>query len=700
MNTLRTRLYLHCTLFLAVVCQAAADDPAPGALWQISDLERMDGPQAVVVAPDGRSAAYVRRWVDGQTHAERFSLWLISGEPAAARPLEDDQPDARSPVFSPDGRWVAIRSTRARPKGWRPTPAAAPQSDAATDIWLVRLDGNRNGVRVLPLAGPEKPYGRVFNDLFYGRVAFSPDGRRLAFIADDGREPRSAEELAADVYVVRPDQGEGYTGYGAAQVWLAELDTQPGDHAAKSVRRLTDDAVWYGDVQWSPDGQTLFCHANKSDDVESARYSINKDFDIWSIDVADGRQRRLTDGPGPEVSPRVSPDGARLVCLSSPRKGPHTDIFNLLLVSLAGEGAAERKVLYDHHAVSPAEPRQAVPAFPLPDECWDGPSSICFTTFHALRNETVCVNLTTGGGEATDGDTTGGAAATDAGPLARRRADRARLSPPGDALFGQRLTAVDRAFEWKNGAFALEGAITIPPRGEAPYPLVVHPHGGPHSRTTSGFNFTAQILAANGYLVFQPNFRGSAGYGLNFLDSDRRDFGGGDVRDILTGIDALVADGLVDARRQFVYGTSYGGYLTCWLVGHSKQFAAAVAQNAVTDLNVMWGTSDIQSWTEWELGGRPWEIAAAMRRHSPITYVDQIATPTLILHSRDDRRCPLPMGKMFYQSLLARGVPTAMVIYPDEGHGIRQPRHQADVLRRVLAWFARHDPGADTARGQ
>jgi dipeptidyl aminopeptidase/acylaminoacyl peptidase len=116
-----------------------------------------------------------------------------------------------------------------------------------------------------------------------------------------------------------------------------------------------------------------------------------------------------------------------------------------------------------------------------------------------------------------------------------------------------------------------------------------------------------------------------------------------------------------------------------------------VAQNAVTDLDAMWGLSDLHSWTEWEFGGRPWEVPAAMRRHSPLTYAGNVRTPTLLLHSRDDRRCPLPMGRMFYQALRARGVPTQLVIYPGEGHGIRQPRHREDVLRRTLAWFAEHD---------
>jgi acylaminoacyl-peptidase len=131
----------------------------------------------------------------------------------------------------------------------------------------------------------------------------------------------------------------------------------------------------------------------------------------------------------------------------------------------------------------------------------------------------------------------------------------------------------------------------VPPAAVAqpPYKLVLFPHGGPHSRSSLGFNFTAQIFAAHGYAVFEPNFRGSAGYGRKFLDADRHDFGGGDMRDIQSGIESLIAQGLVDRKRQFVYGVSYGGYMTCWLVGHTGQFRAAVAQNAVTDLNVMWG---------------------------------------------------------------------------------------------------------------
>ncbi|HUG70743.1 MAG TPA: prolyl oligopeptidase family serine peptidase, partial [Pirellulaceae bacterium] len=654
------------------------------------DLYRLEGSQLVVVAPHTDAAGIIHRRIDQETRQERWTLWW--GDAAGFRPLEHDGADARNVSFNPDGTWMAVRSTRPRPEGWKQTPPVPPQSDPATDIWLVPPDGKR----AVPLAGPDKPYGRVFNDPFYGRVAFSPDGKRLAFIADRGTESRTREEMEADVYVVRPDQGEGYTGYGAAQVWIAELKESPDTFAAKSIRRLTDDDIWYGDVQWMPNGKMIIVHANKSSDVESVRYSINKNYDLWSIDVESGKQRRLTFGAGPEVSPRISPEGGRLVCLSSPRKGPHADVYNLLVVSLTGDTRQQpdTRILFDHHANSSGDPPHPVPSFPLPYECWESETSVIYTAAAGVENKTIRVNITSGMGREqvidAESDTAG------LSPVMRQMTLQRRLTPPGNQVLNERFKAEDRVFRWTNEGFDLEGVLTLPPTevAKAPYPLILFPHGGPHSRSTTGFNATAHVLAHAGYAVFQPNFRGSAGYGKEFLDADRNDLGGGDMRDILTGIDMLVREKLIDPDRQFVYGVSYGGFMTTWLVGHSTQFRAAVAQNAVTDMNVMWGLSDIQSWTQHELLGLPWEVPAKMDERSPFAHASQVRTPTLILHSRDDRRCPLAMGKMFHQALLAHGVPTQMVIYPDEGHGIRQPRHQVDVLQRTLAWFAAYDTSA------
>jgi predicted acyl esterase len=666
------------------------------------DVYRFDSPTQPALSPSGSLAAYIRQWIEPTSLLERNSLWtaaLANDGSRIVAAAEPGEPDARLPVFSPDGRWIAIRSTRSRPDGWKLTPAAPPESEPATDIWLLPTQGGP----AVPLAGPDKPYGRVFTDPFYGRVAFSPDSQSLVFVADDGLEPRTLEEREADVTVVRPDQGEGYTGYGPSQIWVARLHPVPPGQtfstpqAAAKIERLTQDEIWYGDPQWLPDGRSLVVHANRTADIESVRFSINKNFDLWSLDIASRRLTRLTFSPGPEVSPRVAPDGRSLVCLSSPRNGPHADIFQLLVVDLTSQ-PPQARVVHDHHMAGDTPPAadalmagEGVPAFPLPDNAWDGPSHVVHSSNVGVSTATYRVALATGERQRVE--------LVDP-PTAYQQAFRRRsaLVPPGNAFLAERLLGQTTVETWESEpGVKIEGVLTVPPPSvaKAPYKLLVHPHGGPHSRSATGFNFTAELFAAQGFAVFQPNFRGSQGYGRKFLDADRRDFGGGDMRDILTGIEHLAKRGIIDPKRQFVYGTSYGGYMTTWLVGQTRQFKAAVAQNPVTDLKVMWGCGDLQSWTEWEFGGRPWEVPDLMRKHSPSTYVDRVETPTLLLHAREDRRCPIAMSTLYHQSLVKRGVKTQMVVYPNEGHGIKQPRHRVDVFRRALRWFAEAEDNVD-----
>jgi dipeptidyl aminopeptidase/acylaminoacyl peptidase len=668
-----------CALLLLLAGAGGAQEGAKTPL-SVEDLYRSDVPKALALSRDGALAVYVRAWIDPETRQERNSLWLVDGSREKARALERGEPDGRSPLFSPDGRWIVFHSTRPRPQGWRQTPSVPSESDPATDLWVLPTDGGE----ALPLSGPDKPYGRVFSDGFYGRVVFSPDGSRLAFVADDGLDPRTPEELAADVTVLRPDQGEGYTGYRPAQLWVAQLDKTPGKSAASRIDRLTNDDVWYGSPDWSPDGRTLAVHANRTADRESVRYSINKNYDLWAIDVESKAVRALTSGPGPEVSPRYSPDGRRLACLGVPRKGTHRDTFNLCIVTL-GESGPRTDVVNDHHgAAAQANP---VPSFPLPDDCWDGDNHLVYVGERGVNNETWKVDVRSGEGVLLTPSPKAGLMR-----FAGRMQRRADLTPPGNLYLRDRAVSDTRVVSWEIEGLKIEGILTLPPPevAKAPYKTLLLPHGGPHGRAVREFNFVSQVFASHGYLVFEPNYRGSAGYGQKFIDADRFDFGGGDMRDMLSGLDYLVREKLSDPERQFVYGSSYGGFTTTWLVGHTRQFKAAVAVNAVTDLNVMWGLSDLRSWIEWEFGGRPWEIAEALRRHSPLTYAAEVRTPTLILHAREDRRCPLPMGQMFHRALEQAGVATEMVIYPGEGHPIKQPRHREDVLRRVLAWFERY----------
>lgn len=664
-----------CVLLTILWSLAPAQEARPGKRpIAIEDLYLFDGPKSVVLAPGAQRAVFVRTWIDKATRKERNALWLADGSKDKARPMEADEPDARSPVFSPDGKWIAFLSTR---PGGNPIPPTPPQSDAGVSIWLIPSEGGK----AIPLVARGAEYGRVFHDGFYGRLAFSPDGDRLAFVADTGTDPRTKEEIDNDVQIVRPDQGEGYTGYGPAQIFVAYA-SKDGWPAAR-IQPLTSDDVWYGDPQWSPDGKTIVVHANKTKDRESVRYSINKNFDLWAIPADGSPMRQLTSGPGPEVSPRFSPDGNKILCLSGPRKGPHRDTFNLGVVHL-GEGGPRFEVLFDHHGPGADKPPHPAPAFPLPDDAWDCADRFRYTSERGTGMAMLALKLDQG--KAT-------LLPTDASSWKARAVLLGKLTPESNAFLKERLIAPGQVISWHStDGTQIEGIFTAPPPevARAPYKLIVYPHGGPHSRSAMGFDFTVQVFAAHGYAVFQPNFRGSSGYGQKFIDADRNDLGGGDMRDILSGIDHLIGKKLVNPKQQFVYGISYGGFMTSWLVGQTRQFRAAAAQNAVTDHNMMWGLSDLQSWTQWEFGGLPWEVPAAMRKHSPLTHAANVKTPTLILHARDDRRCPLPMGQAFHQALLAQGVPTQMVIYPDEGHGIRQPRHREDVLRRVLAWFAKH----------
>ncbi len=667
--------YLLPIFFVLLTNSIFGQDSRP---WEIDDLYLAESFHPISVSPDGKVGVSVHNWIDPDNRVERHSLWRSTGTPLESNLMEPGEPDARDPLFSPDGKWIVFLSTRPRPEGWKQTPAAPPYSEATVDLWLIPTAGGE----AIPLAGPEKPYGRVYPDQFYGRIAFSPDGRRLLFVADDGVDPLTEAEIEGDLVVARQDQGEGYTGFGPAEIWIADLEGAPGDFGTERITRLTDDSFWYGDPQWSPDGRTIVVHANRTDDQESARYSVNKNYDLWEIDVETKELRQLTNGPGPEFSPRFSPDGSRLICLTSPRRGPHQDIYNFAVVT-PGENPKTR-TLFNFRDPELDFQETPSPNMSLLRNCWENDDHMIYTSSVGLDSKRFIINIDTG--EISDGDGIDTA-------YAQARERESGFRPRVESQLPPRLNASSQGVSWDNGeGMKIEGALVIPHPDIAkpPYKLIVLPHGGPHHRAGLGAGFNDQILASKAYAIFKPNFRGSTGYGLAFLDANRGDLGGGDMRDILTGVDFLIEEGMADPDQLFVYGVSYGGYMTSWLVGQTNRFRAAVAENAVTDMTMMWTLSDLQSWTEWEFGGKPWEVPNSMDHHSPLTYAGRVETPTLLLNSRDDRRCPLPMGRAFHRALFQAGVPTGLIIYPDEPHGIRQPRHRADKLNRILDWFDQH----------
>jgi dipeptidyl aminopeptidase/acylaminoacyl peptidase len=244
----------------------------------------------------------------------------------------------------------------------------------------------------------------------------------------------------------------------------------------------------------------------------------------------------------------------------------------------------------------------------------------------------------------------------------------------------------------KSGA-EIEGWLVKPLGYQAgkKYPLVLKIHGGPHGAYGNTFFRTFHVLSAAGFFVLYPNPRGSSGYGHEFMYATRGQWGEMDQEDYLGGVDAVLAKYAdIDPGRVGVSGGSYGGYMTNWLTATTDRFAAAVTSRSITNWESWWGSSDAQGLTEYEFFGAPWEQRELYRRLSPISYVENVSAPTLIIHSENDYRTPIADGEQWFMSLKKRGVPVELVRYPRSSHGLSrtgEPWLLVDRLERLKSWF-------------
>jgi dipeptidyl aminopeptidase/acylaminoacyl peptidase len=226
-----------------------------------------------------------------------------------------------------------------------------------------------------------------------------------------------------------------------------------------------------------------------------------------------------------------------------------------------------------------------------------------------------------------------------------------------------------------------------PPAGR-PLPLVVLVHGGPTGRWSDSFEPWGQLLAARGFAVLYPNVRGSTGYGQRFVEMNRGDWGGGDYKDVMAGVDAMVARGIADPARLGIGGWSYGGYMAAWAVTQTNRFRAAVSGAPVIDLASEFGTEDGSQYDEW-FYGTPYEKLEGFIRSSPITFVKNVRTPTLLLQGEADETDPIGQSQQFYRGLKRYNVESDFVVYPREPHGLREEKHLIDRLNRVVQWLER-----------
>jgi dipeptidyl aminopeptidase/acylaminoacyl peptidase len=231
-------------------------------------------------------------------------------------------------------------------------------------------------------------------------------------------------------------------------------------------------------------------------------------------------------------------------------------------------------------------------------------------------------------------------------------------------------------------------AALLRPSSPSPRPAIILVHGGPTGRWSDAFEPWGQLLAARGYAVLYPNVRGSTGYGQRFVEMNRGDWGGGDFKDVMAGADWLVAQGIADPNRLGIGGWSYGGYMAAWAVTQTARFKAAVSGAPVIDMASEFGTENGSAYDEW-FYGTPYEKLDGFVKSSPMTFVRNVKTPTLLLQGEEDTTDPIGQSQQFYRGLKRYGVEADFVLYPREPHGLREEKHLLDRLTRIVAWYDR-----------
>ncbi|HTK29948.1 MAG TPA: S9 family peptidase [Vicinamibacterales bacterium] len=633
---------------LALLCAAPA---AQGPLTPEQTLDRRAIGE-VAFSPDGTRVAFTVTEPPKGTGRQR-NIWLADLN-GGVRQLTFSAKSDSSPRWSPDGTAIAFLSDR---------------------------DGAAAGLYRLPLAGGEAEKLTEGKDAVTA-FRWSPDGKRIALLM---AEPKPAaleqrEKDKDDGHVVDKDERQ-------PRVWLLDV-------ATRHLERKTSGTWRIAEVEWAPDGERLVAVATPT--PASDQWNEH----LVSIDLATGRFSDIATPRGPVGALAVSPDGRTLAYTGARVDGP--DAHDLWLQPAAG-GA-------------PQNLTGASLDRPVSSIRWAGTDSIAVLAQRGFS--TTLVEVGRGGAVRPHDDLVVNATAFDrsadgtiayAGETAARAPElwikKASGTPKAVTSLNHQWDGVPVVtpeivtFKSTDG-LAIEAALLLPPSSAAalqppgarpnhPLPFVVLVHGGPTGRWSDAFEPWGQLLAARGYAVLYPNIRGSTGYGEAFVEKNRADWGGGDFKDVMAAVDWAAARGIADPNRLGIGGWSYGGYMAAWAVTQTTRFKAAVSGAPVIDMASEFGTENGSAYDEW-FYGTPYEKLDGFIRSSPITHVRNARTPTLLLQGESDVTDPIGQSQQFYRGLKRYGVETELVLYPREGHGLREEKHLVDRLTRILAWYERY----------
>jgi len=604
--------------------------------WSLSDLRH---------SPDGGMIAFtVGEPVSGSS--QRRNIWMLDTDSRRVRRFTTSEKSDRRPRWSPDGKTLAFLSNR----------------NGKTQIYRIPADGGEAVALTDSKTGIES-------------FEWSPGGGRIAFLAEKPKteEEKKREEEQDDARVQDKDDRH-------ALLWVFDVET-------REVRELTSDAWRVSGFVWSPDGERLIISAtdHPQPELETGR--------IYALPVRGGEMHEIADPAGPFGSLALSPDGATIAYKGSRTAGPTP--FDLFLMPVSGGKARN---------ITAAPVDNPVGTF-----YWRDNETLILQTREGFFSRFFTVKVD-GGAERLVGFPVNPSGSFTEGPgwiaFVGETAVRApELWLSTESGKAQQVTHFNK--EWDNISLVEPEIITYPgfdgkeieaavlkpagyQRGEQ-IPLVALVHGGPSGVWSDRFDAWGQLLAAHGFAVLYPNIRGSIGYGHDFMISNRYDWGGGDYKDVMAGVDFLIGQGIADPERLGIGGWSYGGYMAAWAITQTARFKASVSGAPMTDLAVEYGTesSSINAYDTWYLG-TPYENMDAFLERSPLTHVKKVTTPVLILCGENDATDPIGQCQQFYRGLKRYGVDTEFVRYPREGHGIREEKHRIDLLNRMLGWFEKY----------
>jgi dipeptidyl aminopeptidase/acylaminoacyl peptidase len=635
-------LVLAAALIMGVPQPSTARAEEPALVAHLAKQHRISG---AAFSPDGSRAVFVV--AEPAAGKERKSnIWLYDSRTDATRKLTAAGKQDSQPRWSPDGQTIAFISAR---------------GDEKPQVYLLPM----NGGEAQPLTTAEA-----------GVSAFewSPAGGMIAYAAEDPA-PESPAKAAGDDEIVASH------GFRPLRLSVIEL-------TSKTSRKVLSGDRWaLGMFAWAPSGERIVATASDGFRPEGV---INR---LFEVSVADGAMREIGKLEGVEFSDlRVSPDG-RLAAFIGSGDGPMP--HDLYVQPLAG-GAARNLT----GAGSPAGIDR-----PVIDPAWTGPNTLTFATQEGFGG--ALYSLSTASGRARElrrfRDQSVSALAVSGNRMIYAKASSFAPVEVWASAGGTERQVTDlhagftalvepRLIKYPSAdGFEIEAQVYAPPGATGASPLVVLVHGGPTSRWSHSLNDWAQLLVREGIVVLAPNIRGSVGYGYAFVKSNRSDWGGGDFRDVMAGVDHMISQGIADPARLGIAGWSYGGYMSAWAVTQTQRFKAAVVGAAMLDLESQWGTEEaaIIPYDSWYVG-TPWDNRADFARMSPITHVKNVTTPTLLLVGENDPVDPIAQNWQFFRALRMNGVEAELVVYPREGHRIGEELHSRDVLTRTTRWLAEH----------